>query len=430
MKLVLITQTNCTHNTQTKSHTVELMMKDRPEYGYFEKPSAAGASSEEGASCCTHDSAFNLRCISDSLRQALEQPISNKNVGACAWADEMSRSTCSDSPPLGCDVYQNKRLDCVSNKGLEENHGAVSADVIRNDRGPKKKQSCHRLARLFSALLSSYVFLVLKNEFGVLGLDRFQFKNSSLVRTLINISGSPATGMESILQPISNKNYPTNLIRVRGTTCSMSKARFASGQDKKTSTILWQSDRKHLLGGSRTRICNKNFLSVRRTPYAVRRTPYAVSSKTHRRSGPISKKKKRAFSKFSFKRLPQKLNDRLHSGFRPYGENMSRVRIYFVLLVLLEKRGNPNRHFSPSTVLSACMSYIATRHDSFTRAAFLLAYLRWRFVFFWCKSSGGFSTFERPISKVVELVNRQFHLFLNFTIGSEDVKSVSIRLEN
>ncbi|CAB0006068.1 unnamed protein product, partial [Nesidiocoris tenuis] len=28
--------------------------------------------------------------------------------------------------------------------------------------------------------------------------------------------------------------------------------------------------------GSRTRICNKNFLSVRRTPYAVRRTPYAV----------------------------------------------------------------------------------------------------------------------------------------------------------
>ncbi|BES95919.1 RNA Hypothetical protein protein, fox-1 homolog (Hypothetical protein) [Nesidiocoris tenuis] len=227
------------------------------EYGYFEKPSAAGASSEEGASCCTHDSAFNLRCISDSLRQALEQPISNKktdfvdkkmpykisqalrsscwyeepqsysqaeqelefeccepfklkqthrssarpsfvydcplsdtcaasethdgkstvhcekpvftyrsrfgyeassldcsnwvriepfvrqqpipcrlpytnlfskngpldsneNVGACAWADEMSRSTCSDSPPLGCDVYQNKRLDCVSNKGLEE----------------------------------------------------------------------------------------------------------------------------------------------------------------------------------------------------------------------------------------------------------------------------------------------------------------------
>ncbi|CAA9993925.1 unnamed protein product [Nesidiocoris tenuis] len=32
--------------------------------------------------------------------------------------------------------------------------------------------------------------------------------------------------------------------------------------------------------------------AVRRTPYAVRRTPYAVSSKTHRRSGPISKKKK------------------------------------------------------------------------------------------------------------------------------------------
>ncbi|CAA9994942.1 unnamed protein product, partial [Nesidiocoris tenuis] len=31
--------------------------------------------------------------------------------------------------------------------------------------------------------------------------------------------------------------------------------------------------------------------AVRRTPYAVRRTPYAVSSKTHRRSGPISKKK-------------------------------------------------------------------------------------------------------------------------------------------
>ncbi|CAA9997663.1 unnamed protein product, partial [Nesidiocoris tenuis] len=40
--------------------------------------------------------------------------------------------------------------------------------------------------------------------------------------------------------------------------------------------------------GSRTRICNENVLSVRRTPYAV-------SSKTHRRSGPISKNKKRAW---------------------------------------------------------------------------------------------------------------------------------------
>ncbi|CAB0011680.1 unnamed protein product [Nesidiocoris tenuis] len=51
-------------------------------------------------------------------------------------------------------------------------------------------------------------------------------------------------------------------------------------------------DVKTIIRGSRTRICNKNCLSVRRTPYAVRRMPYAVSSKTHRRSGPISKKKK------------------------------------------------------------------------------------------------------------------------------------------
>ncbi|CAB0004712.1 unnamed protein product, partial [Nesidiocoris tenuis] len=39
----------------------------------------------------------------------------------------------------------------------------------------------------------------------------------------------------------------------------------------------WEGDRINSSEGSRTRICNKNFLSVRRTPYAVRRTPYALS---------------------------------------------------------------------------------------------------------------------------------------------------------